>query len=70
MICNIFLLCVILLLVARCQKDSASDEEIANTEELCFPDFPSFMVSYRQYKKDLAASTKAEMIAAGSMQKS
>ena len=53
-----FLLYVILLFVARCKNNRASDEDTGIIEGIEFPYFSPFMAYYCKYKKDLSETAK------------
>ena len=54
-----------MLFAIRCQNNSTSDEDTVDAEELVLPDFPPFVASFRQYKKDLTVEAKQAIIKKG-----
>ena len=65
MMYNIFILHVILLFAARCQNNSASEEDTEVLEECEFPDFSPFMAKFCKYKRDLSDTTKVAFMSDG-----
>ena len=55
----------ILLLAARCQNNSASEEESEVLEECEFPDFTPFVARFCTYKSDLSETDKVALMSDG-----
>ena len=68
MMYNIFISHVILLFAARCQNNSASEEDTKVLEECEFPYFSPFMANFRKHKKDVSDAAKVAFLSADGME--